>query len=139
MKPRIKLAASIDQAAGSAAVQSICLPRSASEADLVSVWIKVGYLADAVFVGLLLCGVEAASANLRDYRIEIVYEDGVLAVTGVFWALLDVDVAVSCKLPYGLNIVWQERGRGPQKLLVPLQRGCIVGDRNACEQVEALC
>src|SRR6476619_3545223 len=82
------------------------LQRSATEPDLVSVGIAVCCLANAVRVGFPLRGVKSSIGELRDDRIEIINEDRVLAMTGVFRALLNIQVPMLRKLPHSLCIVW---------------------------------
>src|SRR5437764_9360035 len=81
---------------------------SATEPDLVSVGIAVRGLAHAVRVGFPLHGVESPIGYLRDERIEVVDEERVHGVAGVFRLLHNVHVPMLRKLPHGLCLVWKE-------------------------------
>ena len=51
-------------------------------------------------------GTPAAPAAVTVARIEIIDEDRVLAMTGVFRALLNVHVPMLRELPHSLYVVW---------------------------------
>jgi hypothetical protein len=81
---------------------------SAAEPDLVSVGIAVRDLAHTVRIGFPLRGVESPTSDLRDESIEVIDEERVHRVTGVFQLLHNVHVPMLCKLPNSLFVVWEE-------------------------------
>lgn len=83
---------------------------SATEPDLVSIGIAVRDLAHAVCIGFPLSGLKSAISDLRDECIEVIDEECVHRVTGVFWLLNNVHVPMLPYLPDGLCIVWKECG-----------------------------
>ena len=84
---------------------------SAAEPDLVSVGIAVRDLAYAVRIGFPLRGLKSPIGDLRDERIEVIDEERVPGVAGVFWLLHNVHVPMRSQLPHGLCVVWKEGRR----------------------------
>ena len=69
-------------------------------------------------------------------RIEVINEDGMHRVAGMFGPLDDEHPSMFREFPNGLGIGRDECGWGAEQALVPAQRRRIVVDRDAGEQVE---
>src|SRR5579871_3616719 len=111
---------------------------SAPEPDLVSVGIPVCDLADTVRIGFPLRGVESPASDLRYEPIDIIDEERVPGVPGVFRLLHNVHVPMFCKRPNCLCVVRKECGRKSQQLFVPFDRCRVVGYRNSREQIKTV-
>ena len=109
---------------------------SAAEPDLVSIGIAVRDLAHAVRIGFPLGWIESPIGDLRDECIEIIDEERVHRVTGVFRLPNNVHVPMLRHLPNRLCVGWKKCGRGAQQLFVPWQRRHVIGNRDSSEQVE---
>lgn len=107
-----------------------------AEPDLVSVGINVGDLAHAIRVRLPLRRLQSPLSYLGHLAVDVINDDGVHGVAGVFWPLNDVHRPVLGEFPHRLCVVGEERWRGAEQPLVPGQRRGIVVDRYPCEQVD---
>src|SRR5262249_17230383 len=107
-----------------------------AEPDLVAVGVDVGGLAHAARVRLPLGGLQSPLGYLGHEGVEVINDDGVHGVAGVFGPLADVHRPVLGQLPHGLRVVGEERRRGAEQPLVPGQRRCVIADRYPCEQVD---
>lgn len=110
--------------------------RDCAEPDLVSVGVSVSGLARAVRVRLSLRRLQSALRYLGDQRVEVINDDGVHGVAGVFRLLDDVHRPVFGEFPHSLGVVGEERRRGAEQPLVPGQRSRVVTDWYTCEQVD---
>ena len=108
---------------------------SAAEPDLVPVGIVIRNLAHTVGVGLPLRGLDPPIGDLVNECIEVVDEDGVHGVTGVFGPPHDEHRPMLVKVPYGLCVVRNERRRGAEQLFVPGQRRRVVVNWDSRVQV----
>ena len=86
--------------------------------DLVTIRIHVGDLASSVRVRLLLRRLQSPLGYLGHPAVEVVNDDGVPGVAGMFRQLDDVHRPVLSEFPHRLGVVGEERRRG----LEPAQR-----------------
>jgi hypothetical protein len=86
----------------------VYLSRSAAKPDLVSVHISVRDLAHTVRIGFPLRRIDSPISDLRHERIEVIDEERVHGVAGMFGLLDNVNVTMFRKLPHGLSVAWKE-------------------------------
>src|SRR5215472_18013321 len=96
-------------------------PRSAwdpAEPGLVSVGVDVGDLAHAIRVRLPLGGLQSPLSYPSHPAVEVVNDDGVHGVPGMFGPLDDVHRPVLGEFPHRLGVVGEERWRGAEQPFV---------------------
>src|SRR5712691_3772580 len=79
-----------------------------AEPDLVSVGIDVGGLSHAIRVRLPLCRLQSPLGYLGHQGVEVVNDDGVHGVAGMFRPLYDVHRSVFGEFPHGLRVMGEE-------------------------------
>ena len=109
---------------------------SAAEPNLVPVGIVIRSLAHTVRVGLSLRGLDPPVGYMSNEFVEVVDEDGVHSMTGMFGSLLDEHRPVLGKFPHGLCVARDERWWRAEQPFVPGQRRRVVVDWDSSVQVK---
>ena len=85
--------------------------RRTAKCNLISVCVAVRYLSNSVGILFQLGGFKTLVRNLRDYRIEIIYEKRIHSMARMLRLLDYVKVAVLGNRPNRFRVMWKERGR----------------------------